>query len=126
VRDLFTEIAADTSPRGVAVGMWARRGFMALFAAIAALALIGLFGQRSSEHGASFRAGTVRLSAPSTVRGGLFFQSRVEVRALRAIDDPRFVLQRGWLEGMQVKGLGTPRRRRTGKHRCAEPPTVRA
>jgi hypothetical protein len=85
--------------------MWVRRLLMALFAALAALGLVGLFGQRTSERTTTFAAGTLRLSAPSAVRGGLFFQSRVEVRALRAIDHPRFVLERGWVEGMQVNSI---------------------
>jgi hypothetical protein len=47
----------------------------------------------------------MRLSAPETVRGGLFFQSRLDVRATRAIDHPRVVLAPGWLEGMQVNSI---------------------
>ena len=35
------------------------------------------------------------------MRGGLFFQSKVEIRALRAIAHPRLVLDQGWVEGMQ-------------------------
>jgi hypothetical protein len=105
VAGLFSEIAAETSPRGVAVGMWARRALLSLFGAFTVVGLIGVFGQRTSEHAASSASATVRLSSPSAVRGGLFFQSRVEVRALRAIDHPRFVLERGWLEGMQVNSI---------------------
>jgi hypothetical protein len=45
-----------------------------------------------SESTATGSAATLRLSAPNVVRGGLFFQSRVEVRALRAIEHPRLVL----------------------------------
>jgi hypothetical protein len=105
VAGLFSEIAADTSPRGVAVGMWARRALMSLFAVFAALGLVGVFGQRTSEHATSSASATLRLTSPSAVRGGLFFESRVEVRALRAIDHPRFVLERGWLEGMQVNSV---------------------
>ena len=41
------------------------------------------------------------MTAPAAVRGGLFFQSRVEIRALRAIEHPRLVLDEGWVEGMQ-------------------------
>jgi hypothetical protein len=105
VSALFSEIAADTSPRGVVVGLWARRGFMALFAAFAALALLDVFGQRSTERAAASDVATLRLSSPSSVRGGLFFQSRVDVRALRTIEHPRLVLDDGWVEGMQVNSI---------------------
>jgi hypothetical protein len=101
VSALFSEVAADTSPRGVIIGLRARWALMSLFAAIAALAAIGFFGQRLSESAATGAAGTLRLSAPEVVRGGLFFQSRIEIRARRAIEHPRIVLSSGWLEQMQ-------------------------
>jgi hypothetical protein len=105
VSGLFSEIAADASPRGTEVGMWARRALLTLFAVVAALGLVNLFGQHTSEGTTSSAAATLRLTSPAAVRGGLFFQSRVEVRAAQAIDHPRFVLERGWLEGMQVNSI---------------------
>ena len=39
------------------------------------------------------------------MRGGLFFQSRVEIRARRAIAHPRLVLDEGWVEGMQFNSI---------------------
>ena len=102
---LFEEIAEDTSPRGVIVGHRARWALMALFALISAVALMGFFGQRLSESAAVGPAATLRLSAPNVVRGGLFFQSRVEIRASRSIEHPRVVLARGWLEQMQFNTL---------------------
>jgi hypothetical protein len=101
VSALFSEIAADTSPRGVVVGLRARWALMTLFGVVAALAAIGIFGQRLTESTATAPAAKLRLSAPKVVRGGLFFQSKVEVRALRAIEHPRLVLDRGWVEQMQ-------------------------
>jgi hypothetical protein len=102
VSALFSEVAADTSPRGVIVGLRARWGLMSLFGAITALAAIGFFGQRQSESAATGAAGTLRLSAPQVVRGGLFFQSRIGIRARRPIEHPRIVLSSGWLEQMQL------------------------
>jgi hypothetical protein len=101
VSQLFAEIAEDTSPRGVVVGQRARWAWMALFAAISIVAAIGVFGQRLTESAASAPAATLRLSSPKVVRGGLFFQSRIEIRAQQAIEHPRIVLARGWLEQMQ-------------------------
>jgi hypothetical protein len=101
VSALFSEIAADASPPSVVTGLRTRWALMSLFAVISALGLIGFFGQRLSESAATGSAGTLRLSAPKVVRGGLFFQSRIEIRALRAIDHPRIVLSGGWFEQMQ-------------------------
>jgi hypothetical protein len=92
VSALFEEIAADTTPKGMVLGHRARLAWMSLFAVIAALAAIGFVGQRLTESTATAPAATLRLAAPKVVRGGLFFQSRVEIRAQRAIEHPRLVL----------------------------------
>jgi hypothetical protein len=105
VSALFEEIAADTSPRGVIVGLRARWALMTLFAAISVVAVIGFFGQRLSESTAGGAAATLHLAAPKVVRGGLLFQSRVEIRAHQAIEHPRIVLARGWVEQMQLNTL---------------------
>jgi hypothetical protein len=97
--ELFSRIPADG--RGGAVGPAARRVIMTVFALIAAAGLWGLIGQRASDSVAAGPAARMKLSAPETVRGGLFFQSRVEIRALTAIEHPRLVLDEGWVEGMQ-------------------------
>ena len=101
VTKLFTDVAADLDPRGATVGLWTRRAAMTGFAVIAVLGLLDVFGQTPTESTARTPAAVLRLTAPPAVRGGLFFQSRVEVRALRALDHPRLVLDEGWVEGMQ-------------------------
>jgi hypothetical protein len=101
VTKLFTDVAADLDPRGATVGLWARRTVMTGFAAIAVLGLLDVFGQTTTQSTARTPAAVLRVTAPPAVRGGLFFQSRVEVRAMRALDHPRLVLDEGWVEGMQ-------------------------
>jgi hypothetical protein len=101
VTRLFTDVAAVPDPRGLTVGLWARRVVMAVFAAIAALGLLNVFGQGTTQTVARTPAAVVRVTAPPAVRGGLFFQSRVEIRAVRALEHPRLVLDEGWVEGMQ-------------------------
>ena len=101
--DTFVRIARE-SP-GLTVALWARRAVMVLLACVALLALLNRFGQKPTESTARAPAATMTLSAPSTVRGGLFFESRVDVRATRAIEHPRLVLDSGWVEGMQVNSI---------------------
>jgi hypothetical protein len=101
VTKLFTDVAADLDPRGATVGLWTRRTVMTGFAAIAVLGLLDVFGQAATQSTARTPAAVLRVTAPPAVRGGLLFQSRVEVRALRALDHPRLVLDEGWVEGMQ-------------------------
>jgi len=101
--ELFTSVAPDR--RGQVIGVTARRVVLALFALVSLAALAGLIGQRPSVSAHATPAVRMTLSAPETVRGGIFFQSRVDVRALRPIQYPRLVLSDGWLEGMQVNSI---------------------
>ncbi len=103
VTELFAELGDDE--RGQAIGLAVRRAVMTLFAAIAVLGLWGLFGQRASESSATGAAAAMRLTAPATVRGGLFFQARLDIRARQAIEHPRIVLDEGWVEGLQANSI---------------------
>ncbi len=42
---------------------------------------------------------------PSIVRGGLLFQARIRVTALRTVEHPRLVLGDGLLDGLQVNTI---------------------
>ena len=95
----------EREPTGVTVGLWVRRGILTVLGVIVLLGLLNRYGQHPSESVAQAPAATMRLSAPERIRGGLFFQSRVEIRAAQAIDHPRLVLDEGWLEGMQVNSI---------------------
>jgi hypothetical protein len=105
VSELFSDVAAVPDPRGATVGLWARRAVLTVFAAIAVLGLLDVFGQGATQTTARTSAAVVRVTAPQAVRGGLFFQSRIEIRALRALEHPRLVLDDGWIEGMQVNSI---------------------
>lgn len=105
VTRLFTDVAAVPDPRGEIVGLWARRSVMTIFAVIAVLGLLDVFGQGTTRTTARTPAAEVHVTAPGAVRGGLFFQSRVDIVARRAIAHPRLVLDEGWIEGMQVNSI---------------------
>jgi hypothetical protein len=98
VTELFTQVDGERDRR---VGLYARRAVMSVFALISILGLVGAFGQ----HASSSHASGMTVTMPDTVRGGLFWQARVEVRAPRAIKYPRLVLAHGWTEGMQVNSI---------------------
>ena len=97
--------AVPSSGRGVSVGLWARRALVALFALVSLLGLLDVFGQVPSKSSASATAATMTLAAPKTVRGGLFFQSRLDITAHQTITHPRLVLDEGWFEQMQFNSL---------------------
>jgi hypothetical protein len=95
----FTDL--HPSARRERLGLWMRRIVIALFCVIAVLALADVFGQRPTTSSATGPAASLELNAPEVVRGGLFFQSRLEIRASRKVAFPRIVLDDGWVEGMQ-------------------------
>ena len=99
--ELFRELPPDSGARGLA----ARRAAMCVLAAVVALALLNVFGQQPSTSRAATGAATLVVSAPTTVRGGLLFQGRIQIVANRTITDPQIVLSRGWFEGMQVNTI---------------------
>jgi hypothetical protein len=103
VGDLFSPLR--TGDRVGRPGSWVRRATIAAFCVVAALALANVFGQRPVTSQTQGPAARLSLSAPETLRGGLFFQSRLDVRALRAVEFPRIVLDEGWIEGMQVNSI---------------------
>jgi hypothetical protein len=103
--ELFEKVAQRPESRSLTGGLWARRATMTAFGAVAALALAGVFGQEGTTTTAQGPQARMSLGAPRTVRGGVFFQARVELRALRAIEHPRLVLGRGWVEGLQVNSI---------------------
>jgi hypothetical protein len=103
VTDAFSPL--PSSGRGVGAGLWARRVLVGLFTLVALLGLLGLFGQVPSKSSASATAATMTLSAPKTVRGGLFFQARLDITAHQAIAHPRLLLDEGWVEQMQLNSL---------------------
>jgi hypothetical protein len=101
--ELFTDVKPDR--RGDLVGLWTRRAILTAFALIVLAALAGFTGQRPSTSVASTPSVRMHLSAPEVVRGGIFFQSRIDIRALTPIEHPRLVFDEGWVEGMQVNSI---------------------
>jgi hypothetical protein len=84
--------------------LWRRAGILAV-GIVLALALGGLFGQRPTTSTAAAGAAELELSAPSRVRGGLYFQARFTVEAVRELREATLVLDRGWTEGMTINTI---------------------
>jgi hypothetical protein len=100
VTELFTDVG-----RGTIAGLWVRRAIVTVFALISLAALAGFIGQRATTSNAASPSVRMTLSAPETVRGGIFFQSRVDIQALAPIEHPRLVFDEGWVEGLQVNSI---------------------
>jgi hypothetical protein len=122
---VFTELTLERS--SVRRAAWIRRAVIAVFAVIMIAALLNAFGQRASTTVASSPAGTLRVRAPERVRGGLFFQTRIDVEARRGFERPRLVLDPGVVEGMQVSSIepaATDESSRDGRVVLSYPPII--
>jgi hypothetical protein len=85
--------------------IWVRRGLFALLCVVPVLALLNLFGQHPGTSTAAAAAARLQVYAPARVRGGLLFEARFHVTALRDLKRATLVLSPGWLEGMTVNTI---------------------
>jgi hypothetical protein len=82
-----------------------RRILISLIVALAALALLNVFGQEERTSTATGAGASLEVVAPMRVRGGVFYQSRFTIRAEEQIEHATLVLDRGWLEGMHINTI---------------------
>ncbi len=95
----------DRDLGGRDIDLWARRVLMSLVAIVPAIALFNIFGQRPSSHTLVEPAASMKVVAPSHLRGGLLYEARFHVIARRELKDATLVLGTGWLEGMTLNTI---------------------
>ncbi|HKD33938.1 MAG TPA: hypothetical protein VKB73_10745 [Gaiellaceae bacterium] len=95
----------DRDMKGRRYDIWVRRVLMSLVAAIPILALSNVFGQRPETNTLVVPAASLKIDAPSRLRGGLLFNARFHITARRDIKDAYLVLGPGWAEGMQINTI---------------------
>jgi hypothetical protein len=98
-------IARHRDLRGRRVDVWVRRGLLALLLAFIAAGLANVFGQRTSTTRVGNATAGLGVQLPSRVRGGLLFQARITVTAVRELKDARLLLDRGWADGFQINTI---------------------
>jgi hypothetical protein len=64
--------------------------------------LLNAFGQRPDTSVAAVPAASLKVYAPSRLRGGLYYEARFHVRAIRDLKDATLVLDPGWAEGITI------------------------
>lgn len=95
----------DLEGRHWGVVMWLRWGITGVLVLFILLAATGQFGQSPSTRESSSQAADLRVSTPDRLRGGLVFQTRVDVAARGAIAHPTIVLDGGWFDGMTLNSV---------------------
>jgi hypothetical protein len=91
--------------KGKRPGQWLRHVYLAVLLAFIVAALLNVFGAVPTTSEASGAAATLKVTAPEHVRGGLLYQARIEIHALRPIGAPTLVLDRGWVEETTINTL---------------------
>jgi len=79
-----------------------RRVLVTLLAAVLALGLFNLFGQQVDVSSAETSGARLEVSAPTKVRGGIFFQAHFRVQAIAELENATIVLDSDWLEDITL------------------------
>jgi hypothetical protein len=95
----------DRDLEGRGYDIWVRRGLLGLIVAIPVIALFNVFGQRPDTHTLVGPAASMKIYAPSKLRGGLLYEARFHITARRDIKDAYLVLGSGWAEGMSINTI---------------------
>jgi hypothetical protein len=85
--------------------IWVRRALFALVCAVPIVALFNVFGQRPDTHTLVSPAASLKIYAPSHLRGGLLFEGRFHITARQDIKDAYLVLGSGWAEGFTINTI---------------------
>jgi hypothetical protein len=80
----------------------ARRILFSAIVVFLVLGLLNLFGQRPQTSTVQHPAATLELTAPKRVRGGLLYEARFRVEALRDLKKATLVLDPGWIQGTTI------------------------
>jgi hypothetical protein len=80
----------------------ARRLVVGTLSLLALLGLANVFGQNPTHSTGTGDAATLDVSAPSRLRGGLFYQGRFVIRAERELAHATLLLDSGWFDSMHI------------------------
>lgn len=82
-----------------------RRAITGLVALFCLAGLLNVFGQRPGTSRAAVSAASLKLYAPSRIRGGLFYEARFTIDALQDLKKATLVLDSGWAEGITINTI---------------------
>jgi hypothetical protein len=87
------------------VELAARRIVFSLLVVLAALGLANVFGQEEVASAVAGEAARLTVDAPEALRGGLYYQARFTIEALRDVEAATLVFDPGWTEQMQMNTI---------------------
>ena len=95
----------DRDLEGREYDIWVRRALLGLVVAVPVIALFNVFGQKPDTHLLVGPAASLKIYAPSRLRGGLLYEARFHITARQDIKDAYLVLGTGWAEGMSMNTI---------------------
>ena len=84
---------------------WGRRIALTALAVVLVAALFNAYGQAADVDTIAGSGVELELKAPKRVRGGIYYELRLEVRAEREVREAVVVLGSGWFEGITVNTI---------------------
>jgi hypothetical protein len=82
-----------------------RWGLVTVISVISIAGLLNVFGQHPKTTKGSGPAAELTVTAPTRVRGGLFYEGRITVEAQQTLDDTVIVLDPGWMEQTSINTI---------------------
>ena len=82
-----------------------RRVFVTLISLVLVAGLLNAFGQRPETSKAGTAKATLKVYAPSRLRGGLYYQARFTITAREDLKNATLVLDPGWGEGITINTI---------------------
>jgi hypothetical protein len=99
------DAAVHRDLKGRFVAPWGRRVLLVACLAVVVLALLNTFGQRTTHSSGASGAGSLHVTAPRTLRGGLIYQARFTFQSAgHALNHPTLLLDSGWFDGITFNG----------------------
>lgn len=96
---------ATNRDRPERVELLLRRSFFTLILLVLLAALLNVFGQRPTNTHAAVTAADLDVFAPAALRGGLYYEGRITVKAKEDIEKLTLVFDSGWTEQMQINTI---------------------
>jgi hypothetical protein len=96
---------AGNRDRSERIELALRRVFFGALGLLLAVALLNVFGQRPKDTLAAGQAADLHVFAPTSLRGGLYYEGRLTVEAESEIEKATLVLDSGWTEQMQINTI---------------------
>jgi hypothetical protein len=85
--------------------IWVRRGILAALCVVPLLALFNVFGQRPVTNTVDAPAASLKVYAPTHLRGGLLYMARFHIKAHEDLKRATLVFDPGWAESITINTI---------------------